>query len=273
MRSLTRAIAAGLAVAACSAGHRPEATTPTLVRVVARDYAFDSSRTAPAGLVALRLVNAGREIHMMGIARLDSGKTLGDLVQAMQGDAPIHWFLELGGPGAVSPGDSVTAYLVLEPGTYSMICWWPDSTGKEHAQLGMMSTLTVTGQDAGAPAVPAPDVHVRETDYHVAMPDTLRAGRHVFRVDNDGPHSHDLAILRVLPGRTDQQVEAWLGKPTMHDAPAEAFGGTVGQERWHQVTFAADLPPGRYLFLCMMTDATSPAPHFRRGMVTTVTVL
>lgn len=278
MRWLTLAAAACAVLAACApAGPRgaagaAEPTPPTLVRVVARDFAFDSNHTAPAGLLALRLVNLGRAIHMLGVARLDSGKTLGDVARALQGNAAIPWFQELGGPGVVSPGDSVTAYLVLEPGTYSMICWWPDSTRRMHAGLGMMATLTVTGSDAGAPVSPTPDVYVRESDYRIAMPDTLSAGRHVFEVANDGPHGHDLAILRLRPGRSEAQVKAWLEKPTLSDPPAEAVGGTVGQERWSHAEVEADLAPGTYLFLCLMMDETSTKPHYLRGMLRRVTV-
>lgn len=283
MRILFCAAAVALTVAACSpaAGREPSRaarasgpapTTPTLVRVVAHDFAFDSVHTAPAGLLAIRLVNHGHAIHMLGIARLDSGKTLGDLVRAMKANAPMPWWSELGGPGPVSPGDSVTTYAVLQPGLYSMICWWADSTGKLHAADGMMSTLTVTGTDAGAPVPPRPDVYVRESDYRIDMPDTLAAGHHIFQVDNDGPHDHDLAVLRVLPGHTEAQIETWLLKPRMSDAPVQALGGTVGQSRWSHTEFATDLAPGRYLFLCLMKDATSPKPHFERGMLKQVTV-
>ncbi len=283
MRTPICAAAVVLTVVACSptTSHQPAAaaraaapapTTPTLVRVVAHDFAFDSAHTAPAGLLAIRLVNHGHAIHMLGIARLDSGKTLSDLVRALQAKGLPPWMSELGGPGPVSPGDSVTTYAVLEPGLYSMICWWADSTGKPHVADGMMSTLTVTGTDAGAPVPPRPDVYVRESDYRIDMPDTLAAGRHIFRVDNDGPHDHDLAILRMLPGRTVAQIESWLLKPRMSDAPVQALGGTVGQVRWGHTEFATDLAPGHYLFLCLMHDSTSPKPHFERGMLRQVTV-
>lgn len=248
------------------------ATKPALVRVVARDFAFDSAHSVPAGLVAIRLVNQGNAIHMLGIARLDSGKTVADVYQAITGNKPMGWFGEVGGPGAVSPGDSVTQYAVLEPGTYSMICWWPDSTGKEHIMSGMMSTLTVTGQTAGAPVEPTPDIFLRERDYAIATTGAFTAGPHVFRVDNDGPQDHDVTILRVLPGKTDAEVDKWLLKPDMRDAPVEAVGGVVGIARWAQTEFAADLKPGNYLILCMIPDAKDGKPHFMHGMSTKVTV-
>jgi hypothetical protein len=239
---------------------------------VAHDFAFDSAHSVPAGLVAIRFVNNGRAIHMLGVSRLDSGKTVPDVYQALVKNKSMGWFSELGGPGAVSPGDSVTQYAVLEPGTYSMICWWPDSTGKEHAMIGMMSTLTVTGQTAGAPIEPTPDIYLRERDYHIAATGAFTAGHHVFRVDNDGPQDHDVTILRVLPGKTDAEVDKWLMNPSIGNPPVEAVGGTVGIARWGHTEFAADLKPGSYLMLCLIPDAKDRKPHFMHGMVTKVSV-
>lgn len=264
--------------AAPPASHGPAdassaSTRPALVRVVARDFAFDSAHSVPAGLVAIRLVNGGHAIHMLGVARLDSGKTTADAYQAITGNKPMTWFSEIGGPGAVSPGDSVTQYAVLQPGTYSMICWWPDSTGKEHIMSGMMSTLTVTGQTAGAPVEPAPDIYLRARDYAIVTTGAFTAGHHVFRLDNDGPQTHDITILRVLPGKTSAEIDKWLLKPDMRDAPVEAVGGAVGISRWAHTEFAADLKPGNYLVLCMIPDSKDGKPHFMHGMSTRVTVI
>ena len=98
-------------------------TEPALVRVVGKDFAFDSAHSVPAGLVAIRFVNEGRSVPMLGVARRDSGKTAADVFQALSKNTSMEWCSELGGPGAVSPGDSATQYAVLGPGIYSMI-WW-----------------------------------------------------------------------------------------------------------------------------------------------------
>lgn len=277
---LMRGTVAVVGVLGCAASSPPSSghadasaasTKPALVRVVAHDFAFDSAHSVPAGLVAIRLVNDGHAIHMLGVARLDSGKTVADVYHALTMNTFPGWINELGGPGAVSPGDSVTQYAVLEPGTYSMICWWPDSTGKEHVMSGMISTLTVTGQTAGAPVEPTPDIYLRERDYQIAATGAFTAGHHVFRVDNDGPQGHDVTLLRLLPGKTEADVEKWLAKPGM-DAPAEALGGTVGVTRWGHTEFAADLKPGSYLIVCLIPDAKDGKPHFMHGMVTKISV-
>ena len=275
MRAWICGAAVALTFTACSSGAPQSASqaaamgtaqaAPPLVRVVAHDFAFADNPTVPAGLVAIRLVNQGHAIHMMGVARLDSNHTVADVYKSFSDPkASLSFFHEVGGPGAVSPGDSATQYAVLEPGRYSLICWWPDSTGKPHIEDGMMATLTVTGDYAGAAVEPTPDLFVREADYHIATSGQWTAGHHVMRVDNDGPSTHDVTILRVLPGKTEAQVSAWLNRPTMSDAPVQALGGTVGIDRYGHTEVGVDLVPGDYLLLCMV----GAKPHFMLGMIT-----
>lgn len=250
----------------------PTASNATLVRVVAKDFAFDSSHTVPAGLVAIRLVNEGKAIHMLGVSLLDSGKTGADVLAGMTKKQPTGEVAEMGGPGVVSPGDSTTVYMTLEPGTYAMVCFVNDSTGKYHLMDGMVATLTVTGTNAGAPAEPQPDIEVRATDYHLALSRPLTAGHHLIRFSNDGPQNHDMGLLRLLPGKTEAQALAWIDHPTMSDPPVEAMGGTVGVERWRHVEIGVDLTPGDYLVLCFMPDKKDRKPHSMHGMIQRVHV-
>ena len=278
MRVLIPGMALAAVIGACSsAPARPPApggqpSTATLVRVVAHDYAFDSTHTVPAGLVAVRLVNQGHAIHMLGIARLDSGKTAADAFHALVAKRPMPWFRELGGPGAVSPGDSVTAYAVLEPGRYSMICWVADSAGRAHFMDGMISELDVTGTTAGAPVEPPPDIELRESDYHIEMSRTPTAGPHLFRMDNDGPQNHDVAIVRMLPGKTVDQVMDWMDNPGRVAPAGEALGGLVGVTRYGHAEFSLTLTPGNYVVMCLIPDVHDGKSHFRHGMVRRFTV-
>ena len=56
---------------------RPVPRPPRVVTVIAHDYAFTiaggSAAALPAGPTTFRLVNDGKEMHMMGVSRLDSG--------------------------------------------------------------------------------------------------------------------------------------------------------------------------------------------------------
>lgn len=272
------ALVMGVAACAATPAHdtgaatAATATTPTLVRVVAHDFAFDSSHTVPAGLLTVRLVNQGHAMHMMGIARLDSGKTVADVFRVMEAKGFPNFITELGGPGFVSPGDSSDYIKVLQPGNYALLCYVTDSTGKYHVLDGMISGLTVTGTVAGAPVPPPPDIYVRETDYHIALSSTPTAGHHVFEVDNDGPQNHDLAILRVLPGKTADDVLKWVADPNHGPPAAEALGGIVGQARWAHEEFSVDLVPGHYMVICLMPDVHDDRPHFMHGMQTEFTV-
>ena len=83
---------------------------------------------------------------------------------------------------------------------------------------------------------------------------TRHLSSQLLRVDNDGPQVHDLTILRVLPGKTEADVDKWLFKPDMRDAPVEAMGGAAGIARWAHTEFAVDIKPGNYLILCIIPD-------------------
>lgn len=278
MRGIVCIVVLGFVIVACAptsvqkADAGPPATTPSLVRVVLADYAFDHAQTVPAGLVAFRIVNHGRALHMLQITRMDSGGTLAALLTSLikTANAPA-WATDLGGPNAVSPGDSATAYVVLAPGHYAMICWVPDSAGKYHADRGMLSSLEVTGTTAGAPIEPAPDIVIRESDYDLEMSGIPGRGTHIVRVENDGPQEHDVEVLRILPGKTLDQVRDWFDNPAKGTPAAEAIGGTSGITRWAHSEFSVTLAPGTYLFLCWVPDAEGK-PHFRHGMIRQFTV-
>jgi hypothetical protein len=167
----------------------------------------------------------------------------------------------------VSPGDSATAFLVLEPGSYALICWMVDSAGIPHAMRGMISAVTVTGTTAGAPVEPRPDVLIREARYHIDVSPVLEPGSHVIRVDNDGPQEHDIQIVRVLPGKTIPQVLDWLDDPAKRVPAAEAIGGLSGVQRWGHGEFNVVLAPGEYAVVCWMPDDTDGRAHFRHGMM------
>src|SRR5688572_3607992 len=91
----TKVKAAGLVAAAAAmaaACGRAEATpqqaaaasNPRVVTVVARDFAFQAPDEVPAGVVTFQLQNRGAVLHHMAVIRLDGGKTLQDLLAAMQ---------------------------------------------------------------------------------------------------------------------------------------------------------------------------------------------
>ncbi|AHG93237.1 hypothetical protein J421_5702 (plasmid) [Gemmatirosa kalamazoonensis] len=254
-------------------------TTP-VVTVHAKEFAFIAPARIAAGTTTFRLVNDGREVHQISILELTNGKTLADYAAAIKANRPTPWAVGAGGPNAAGPGQTIEATVTLEPGNYIFVCWVP-SPGETvpHMAKGMMHALTVSALGvAPARAVtlsapePAPDVRLEVFEYGFKFSKPLTAGRHVIQVANVGMQEHEAAFVKLAPGKTMKDVDAWFeggqkGPPPLAPAP-----GMAGLGRGRTGTFTTTLTPGRYSVACFIPDAKDGKPHEMHGMVQEFTV-
>ena len=90
-------LGAGLAIAALLAGCTPDrhkteggsvsetpGAKPTAVTVTASDFAFEAPDSMAAGAVTVQLVNHGKELHQVQLIKLEQGKTMKDVAQALK---------------------------------------------------------------------------------------------------------------------------------------------------------------------------------------------
>jgi hypothetical protein len=88
--------------------------------------------------------NAGPQPHELVLVKLDSAKTVQQLVQwteKMTGTPPGAF---LGGVTMLSVGEVAFIPLDLTPGEYGLICFYGDAKdGKPHFMHGMMQQITV----------------------------------------------------------------------------------------------------------------------------------
>src|SRR5215217_1637426 len=184
-------------------GEGPKTAKPNVVTVIARDYAFQAPDTLIAGRTTLRLKNEGPDFHHIWQMRLDAGKRLSDLSQAMSvpGATLPKWATDVGGPNSPMPGGEVSATLDLEPGVYVMACVIPSQTdGKPHFMKGMVKEVIVTParggvQQAGQP-LPAVDVTMTLTDYSFDMSAPITAATKSIRIRNSAEQAHEAVILK-----------------------------------------------------------------------------
>ena len=241
--------------------------------IMAHDYAFAMPDTIEAGSAVLRLDNHGKEMHHAWIARLDGGRTINDLLGAMKHDGPPpSWFVSIGGPNVAAPNGSAEATVLLTPGNYVALCFIPAPDGQPHIMKGMMKTFTVVPAKRAAPArLPAADNTVTLTDYGFDFAKPLAAGRQVLRVTNTATQPHEAVMFQLAPGKTSDDVIAWVHKPA-GPPPFLASYGLTGIDRGIEANITIDLAAGRYALICFVPDAKDGKPHFVHGMVRTVTV-
>jgi hypothetical protein len=254
--------------AAASPRARPAHATRVVSRtfiVTANDFAYRALPVhAPAGWLTIRMANAGRELHMFATMRIPDGFTAATFEKALLGHHVPGGVTEFGGPNAVAPGDTTSVSMFLPAGEYVVSCFVTSPDGTQHFMKGMMGSFdVVAAADTGAP--PRSDARIMLSTYKIAMPGASpKPGRRTFLVRNTAKETHDLVILKVLPGHTVAQALAWFAKPPAGAPAALPVGGTTGIHRGDQVLVPVTLTPGQYVLLCWMT--TDHRYHFDMGM-------
>ncbi len=248
------------------------------IRIIAADYAYSGAPdTVQPGWHDLRMVNQGKQPHMAALMRIDSGKTVNDLVAAIKNRKPVGWTTEVGGVNALLPGDSLMTSLDLTPGRYVVGCFVTDSTGKPHLFDGMLASFVVADAGPAAMSEPVADDSVQLTSYRITFLTPPTAGMHVIRVQNvdTTATNHDFVIARIDDGKTAADVKAWLLKALTKTAdsppPFTVAGATTGLPPGAHDYVHANFTPGNYLVMCLMPDKQN-RPHFTDGMAETLTV-
>jgi uncharacterized cupredoxin-like copper-binding protein len=246
-----------------------------VMKVTARDYAFEAPDTVLAGRTEIRLSNRGKELHHVWLVRLEGGKTAADFFAAMQKGGPQPaWAKDAGGPNSPVPGGESAAVVDLQAGNYVLACVIPSPDGKPHIMKGMAKPLTVVAKKntpVRTSAAAAPDVKVTLSDYDFKLSRPLTAGHHVVRITNTASQAHELFFARLAPGKTTQDALAWIEK-MQGPPPLQPLGGIAGLGTGQSNDFAVDLTPGEYGLFCFIPDAKDGKPHVAHGMVKKITV-
>ena len=244
-----------------------------VVRLVAREYAFTVPKQISPGLTRLRLINRGKVPHYARIVRLDSAKTLSDvLAWRRTGGRPPVWFVPVGGPAPVSPGDSADAAVVVQPGRHVVICTYPAAGGKSvHLDSGMVRELIVAETPDSTAAPPNAKVNDLESDSEIVLGEygfspqpTLKAGYHCFRITNAGVFPHQVLLARLPDGVSDRAELEWFRENYVAARPGRPNGGLLEVAPVENGWFAVTLRPGKYLLICGFADGN--VRHFDKGM-------
>ena len=117
-------------------------------------------------------------------------------------------------------------------------------------------------------AAPGPKprvVQVTGEDFKFDAPDLIPAGLTEFRFLNKGPSLHHMAILKLIGGKTIDDLRAALANPGPPPAWVKEMGGPNASDPGFEANATMMLEPGNYALICFV-DIGGP-PHFAKGMV------
>ena len=237
------------------------------------------SMTAPssveAGLVRITLRNRGDTLHDAQLFRIDGEHTATDLnyglLEKVDSAAKPKWAHPEGGVAPLRPGENATVTQVLEPGRYFIADTQERETavgGKSvNAVKGGIAELEVTGEGGGElPKTPV-TVTARDDGFDAKG---LRPGANRVTFVNAGEELHQVVAFPVAPGLSYRQAanrllqrEAYTGWVPV-DVP-HTRATTVLESGQRQIT-VLDLPRGRYLFGCFVSDRAGGPPHLSQTM-------
>jgi uncharacterized cupredoxin-like copper-binding protein len=253
------------------------AQTPRVVTVKAYDYRFDAPARVPAGTITFRMENAGKELHHLWIVKLTGKKTPDDFTKAMRSWGSAlkmpAWAIDVGGPNSASPGTTAEGTMTLDPGTYMLVCWVPSPDGMLHVMKGMVKPLTITPRPASmqADVEPSADIDMMLDDYSFELSKPITPGRHVIRVENRAPQTHEVVVARLNPGETAAQALLWINAGQAGAGPT-VLGGASGIAKGRHMFITVDFVPGRYALFCFIPDVKDGKPHTSHGMLKEFTV-
>ena len=117
------------------------------LQLVLSDYDYTLSAAPSTGIQTWRIENKGPQAHEVTLVKLNRGKTALDALKwyedGQRTEAPGRM---IGGTSTIAPGRAVTSRMDLGPGEYALLCFTPEhlnGTGKPHADMGMMKTISV----------------------------------------------------------------------------------------------------------------------------------
>lgn len=262
----------GLLTAVVQGGGVPgQATPPTpaeppVVEVLTREFAFVLPDTLAAGLTTFRLRNEGRQPHHLMFYRLEPGRSLADVFQALNaGGSHPDWMHAVGGPNAVPHGGEAIGTVLLEPGHYVAFCHVKSPDQVLHFAKGMMKDLIVTAASGPTIAWPSTDLTVTLRDYTFTWSRPPKRGWQHIAVRNLGRERHELILSKLAPGKTTPDFIRWMntqdGPP-----PVVPWGGTTDLPAGGTMVIYVNLEPGAYSTVCRVRDTGNGRPHDEHGM-------
>jgi hypothetical protein len=241
----------------------------------ASEFRFEAPESLPAGWTRFTLENVGERPHDLMLLKPEAGKTISDVLEALQAEGPPDWAALYGGVSA-GPGETRTYTVNLDPGSYIALSFGQDESGPPDAAQGMIHAFDVTGEASDLPAerLPEADATVNMIDFAFVITGTLTSGEQTIRVMNTGEALHEMQVFRLNEGVTFEQFTEMLDQePQEGEEPPFAYVGGPVMSPGVDGFVTMELEPGAHVLVCFIPSPEHDGqPHYKLGMITQIEV-
>ena len=84
---------------------------------------------------------------------------------------------------------------------------------------------------------------------------------------NTGAQEHEAVMVKLAPGKTMKDIDAWFEGGMKGPSPFTPAPGMAGLGKGRTSTFTTNLSPGTYGLICYIPDAKDGKPHSMHGMM------
>jgi hypothetical protein len=250
--------------------------------------ALEGPEQIEAGFHTIAFQNDGEVVADMDVVRLADGVTPDEVIATFRaademgmadGDyaAVVEAFLTVGdlwGGRVAEPGGRDAFGIDLEPGRYAVVSRYHHYP--EALEIGFGYLVRPLDVSSAAERTPPPpvDLTVQLVDFAFAMPSEIPAGPQQWHVVNLGEQVHHIALMKLLPGMTVDDVTSFL-ETEEGEPPVEFLASTSILSAGSSNYLALDLEPGAYFAACFLPDHRNGTgePHFLMGMTAALTVV
>lgn len=261
-------------------------TGPTAVSLTVskseNSYELAAPESVEAGLVEITLDvdTPDTEEHEAQFVRVTGDHTMAEALKVLSSDhlgAPTpSWLFAGGGVGSTKGGTTAAVMQILESGTYHVLDVG-EGEGDDvpsFAEQGATATIEVTGE-VGDAELPDADATVAAEEYGFTT-DGLVAGTNRIRFDNTGEERHHILAIPYEEGATLEDVKAFATSDAPPEGPppvdfSKALVTAVLEGGDSQIT-ELKLTPGKYAFVCFMSDRAGGPPHAAMDMIDEVEI-
>ncbi len=263
------------------------------VKIVSRGMNFELPKKIKSGWQTINYENRSGDTHFFVLEKLPEGKHLEDsekevvpvFVEAMnlinKGNTEEgfkkfeelpEWFFNikfLGGAGLVSPGNTASTTLKLEPGNYLIECYVKMPDGTFHSAMGMLEEIEVLPANTKMEEPKAANIINISTEAGIVLDNTPETGLQSFQVNfldqkaYENFVGHDVNLVRYTSESDLKALNDWMNWVGVNSfiSPSpenlEFLGGVQEMPAGSTAYFTANLIPGKYALVAEVPDPAS----------------